>query len=55
MLENEIAALDIELSLPEHATNSAKLTELSREREEKESALAEAMELWEDLAEQLTL
>lgn len=55
MLENGIAALDIELSLPEHATNSAKLTELSREREEKESALAEAMELWEDLAEQLTL
>lgn len=55
MLENEIAGLDIELSLPGHATNSAKLTELSREREEKESALTEAMELWEDLAEQLTL
>ena len=52
-LEKEIAALDEELALPEYSTNAAKLTELGKAREEKETALNEAMEQWEALAEQL--
>ena len=52
-LEREIAALDEEFSLPENATNAHKLAELSAAREEKESILSEAMETWEQLAEEL--
>lgn len=49
-LENRIAAIDEEMSLPENATSAARLTELSKEREEKEAALTDAMEQWEQLA-----
>ena len=52
-LEREIAALDEEFSLPENATNALRLAELSTAREEKESILSEAMERWEELAEEL--
>ena len=52
-LEQAISQLDEELSLPENATNAQKLTELSQEKDEKEDALAAAMEQWEALAEQL--
>ncbi len=50
-LEKEIASLDEEFSLPENATDAHKLSELSAAREEKESALTDAMEEWEELAE----
>lgn len=53
-LEAEISSIDEELALPENATNSAKLTELSNAREDKETALSEAMVQWEELAEQLS-
>ncbi len=49
-LENRIAAIDEEMSLPENATSAAKLMELSKERDEKEAALTDAMEQWEQLA-----
>jgi len=52
-LEEEIEKIDEELSLPENATNAGKLAELTRTREEKEEALADAMEQWEELAEEL--
>ena len=52
-LEADIAALDEELIRPEYSTDAARLTELSVAREEKETALNEAMEQWETLAEQL--
>ena len=52
-LEAEIAALDEEFSLPENATNAHKLAELSKSREQKETALNEAMEEWEQLADEL--
>lgn len=54
-LEGEIAALDEELCRPEYACNAAKLTELTYEREKKEAALTDAMERWEQLAEELGL
>lgn len=52
-LENRIAAIDEEMLLPENATSVEKLTELSKEREEKEAALTSAMERWEQLAQEL--
>lgn len=52
-LESRIAAIDEEMSLPENATSVARLTELSNEREEKEAALTDAMEQWEQLALEL--
>ncbi len=52
-LEHEIAALDEEFSLPEYAANAHKLSEIAAAREEKETALAQAMSEWERLAEQL--
>ena len=54
-LENEIASLDEELSRPEYACDAAKLTELTHNREKKEAALTDAMEQWEQLAEQLEI
>ncbi|MDY3909151.1 MAG: ABC-F family ATP-binding cassette domain-containing protein [Eubacterium sp.] len=52
-LENRMTAIDEEMLLPENATDVAKLTELSRERDEKEAALTDAMNEWEQLAQQL--
>ena len=43
--------IDEEIALPENATNVGRLTELSREKEEKEAALTETMEQWEQLIE----
>ena len=52
-LEDEISKIDQEFQKPEFASNAAKLNELSKQRQEKESALEEAMEKWENLAEKL--
>lgn len=52
-LENRIAAIDEEMLLPENATNAEALTKLSKEREEKEAALTDSMNQWEQLAEEL--
>lgn len=53
LLEEEISHLDEELLRPEYACDASKLTELTREREQKEAALTDAMEQWERLAEEL--
>ena len=55
VLEDEISALDEELAHPEYACDAGKLTELTKEREKKEAALTDAMEQWEQLAEDLEL
>ena len=55
VLEDEISALDEELARPEYACDAGKLTELTKEREKKEAALTDAMEQWEQLAEDLEL
>lgn len=52
-LEQDMENIDEEIALPENATNVGRLTELSREKEEKEAALTETMEQWEQLMEQL--
>lgn len=52
-LENRISSIDEEMLLPENATDAGKLTELAKERDEKETALTLAMERWEQLAENL--
>ena len=52
-LEQDMENIDNEIALPENATNVGRLTELSREKEEKETALTEVMEQWEQLMEQL--
>lgn len=52
-LEDRMTAIDEEMLLPENATDVAKLTEFSRERDEKEAALTDAMNEWEQLAQQL--
>lgn len=54
-LEDEISALDEELARPEYACDAGKLTELTNAREIKEAALTDAMEQWEQLAEELGL
>lgn len=54
-LEDEISSLDEELARPEYACDAGKLTELTRERETKEAALTDAMDRWEQLAEELGL
>ena len=54
-LESEIASLDEELARPEYACDAGKLTELTRERETKEATLTDAMDRWEQLAEELGL
>ena len=53
LLEEEISHLDEELLRPEYACDASKLTELTRECEQKEAALTDAMEQWEQLAEEL--
>lgn len=55
VLEDEISALDEELARPEYACDAGKLTELTAAREKKEAALTDAMEQWEQLAEELGL
>lgn len=52
-LEEEIAQLDEELLRPEYACDAVKLTELTEKREQKEAALTDAMDQWEQLAEDL--
>lgn len=52
-LEEEISQLDEELLRPEYACDAGKLTELTRKREQKETALTDAMDQWEQLAEDL--
>lgn len=54
-LEEEITSLDEELARPEYACDAGKLTELTKERENKEAALTDAMDQWEQLAEELGL
>ena len=53
-LEQAIASLDEELMAPENATNSFKLNELTIQRNEKEAALTDAMDQWEQLAEKIS-
>ncbi len=53
ILEDEIAHLDEELLRPEYACDAGKLNELTKEREQKEAALTDAMDQWEQLAEDL--
>ncbi len=53
LLEDEIAHLDEELLRPEYACDAGKLNELTKEREQKEAALTDAMDQWEQLAEDL--
>ena len=48
-IEAEISAIDQEFEKPEIATNSAKLGELSKKREELSSKLSALYEAWEDL------
>lgn len=52
-LEEEISQLDEELLRPEYACDAGKLTELTTKREQKEAALTDAMDQWEQLAEDL--
>ena len=47
--ENAIAEIDAEFLLPEYATNSAKLSELSKKREELDLKLSALYEAWESL------
>ena len=48
--ENQIAEIDESLSDPAIATNSAKLNELSAERDVKQKELDELYEKWEELS-----
>lgn len=50
-LEKKCAALDEEMTKPENATNSARLQELSNEREMLSSELEALYEKWEELSE----
>ncbi len=52
-LEEQITEIDDEIALPEHASNVAKLTELTRAKETLETELEIAMEQWELYAEEL--
>ena len=52
-LEQRISDIDEETALPEYASDVAKLTELTRERENLEQELEQAMEDWETFAEEL--
>lgn len=53
ILEEKISGIEREMCLPEYASDVAKLTELTRSREELESELETAMEQWETYAEEL--
>lgn len=50
-LEQKSASLDTEMAKPENATNSAKLQELSKEKETVCNELEELYEKWEALSE----
>ena len=52
-LEHRNEELDEQMSLPENATVSSKLMELSKEHEENDRKLEELMEKWEELYEKL--
>lgn len=52
-LESEISSLDIQITLPENASNVSKLIELGNEKEMLEKKLRETMDLWEELAEKI--
>ncbi len=49
-LEEKISEIDKLYYEPEIASNSAKLNELSKEREELENRLSECMDIWEELS-----
>lgn len=51
-LEAQIATIDEQFSLPENATNSAKLNELSTQRAKLDEELSTCMEEWEELLSQ---
>lgn len=51
-LEAQITQIDEEICLPENATNSAKLSELSTKRQELEAQLEAVYETWETLMSQ---
>ena len=50
-LEQLLSALDEEMALPENATNSAALTELSKKQEKANEELEQLYETWEELSE----
>ena len=50
-LEQLLSSLDEEMSLPENATNSAALTELSKKQEQANEELEQLYETWEELSE----
>lgn len=50
VLEAENASLDEKMALPENATNSVKLQELSSQREKNDTELATLYEKWEELS-----
>lgn len=52
-LEEQLESVDSQMCLPEYASDVAKLTELTREKEQLEKELELAMEQWEHDAEQL--
>lgn len=52
-IEQRLSLIDDTMSLPEYATDVGKLTELAKEKEQKERDLERAMEAWETYAEQL--
>lgn len=51
-LENLLSQLDEELSRPEHATNAAKLTELTNKQADIHTELEQLYETWETLSEE---
>lgn len=52
-LETQIAEIDEQFALPENATNSAKLNELSAKQSECRAELEKCYELWEELSMEL--
>ena len=50
-LENNITEIDEQFSLPENATNSSLLNELTSKRNALQSELDEAYEKWEEMSE----
>ncbi len=52
-LEKKQAEIEAELSLPQNATDYQKMTELSKELDEIKGILAEKLENWENLSEQV--
>lgn len=52
-LEEQISHIDEEFCLPEYASDVARLTELTKEKEQLEDELEQAMQQWEHYAEEL--